>query len=216
MSKGVFDRNFRVVTKISSCRVFVVSSRGSRKQSWTKTRLKEKNAKVMLMLNFPFIYNFLEVELRGCDHDLRTMIEYFPLTVRYFIYSIPKAKCRPGHLNVNILNMAISHSLHLQSLHHNPHYHQHQHQGDLTLGWSLNFFCDVNKDLLRSFIVNKACRFPCHFFDMFNTKPTQRLKLGTFSIDRGDGSENVTFKMNWCFFQLCRIYFNSLKIAYVG
>ena len=141
------------------------------------------------MLNFPFIYNFLEVELRGCNHDLRTMIEHFPLTVRYLIYSIPKAKCRPGHLNVNLLNIAISHSLHLQSLHHNPHYHHHQHQGDLTLGWSLNLFCDVNKDLLRSFIVNKACRFPCHFFDMFNTKPTQRLKLGTFSIDKSDGSD---------------------------
>ena len=134
MSKGVFDRNFRVVTKISSCRIFVVSSRGSRKQSWRKTRLKEKNAKVVLMLNFPFIYNFLEVELWGCDHDLRTMIEYFPLTVRYFIYSIPKDKCRPGHLNVNILNMAISHSLHLQSLHH-------QHQRDLMLGWCFNLWC---------------------------------------------------------------------------
>ena len=35
------------------------------------------------MLNFPFIYNFLEVELRGCDHDLRTMIEHFPLIARY-------------------------------------------------------------------------------------------------------------------------------------
>ena len=112
----------------------------------------------MLMLNFPFIYQFLEVELRGCDHDLRTMIEHFPLTVRYFIYSIPKAKCRSGHLNVNIYIMAISHSLHLHP----------------------------------------------------------RLKLGTFSIDKGDGSENVTFKMNWRFFQLCRVYFNSLKIANVG
>ena len=91
-------------------------------------RLKEKNAKVMLILNFPFRYKFLEVELTGCDHDLRTMMEHFPLTVHYFIYSIPKTKCRPGHLNVNILNMAISHSLHLKSLHHNPHYHQHQHQ----------------------------------------------------------------------------------------
>ena len=100
-------------------------------------RLKEKNAKVMLMLNFPFIYNFLEAELRGCDHDLQTMIEYFPLTVCYFIYSIPKAECRPGHLNLNMLDMAISHVLPLQ-IHHNPHYHQHQHQGDLTLGWCLN------------------------------------------------------------------------------
>ena len=133
-----------------------------------------------------------------------------------FTYSIPKAKCRPGHLNVNLLNIAISHSLHLQSLHHNPHYHQHQHQGDLTLGWSLNFFCDVNRDLLRSFIVKKECRFLCHFFDMFNTNPTQLFKLGTFIIDKGDGSEFVTFKMNWLFFLLCRVYFNSLKIANVG
>ena len=170
----------------------------------------------MLMLNFPFKYNFLEVELRGCDHDLRTMIEHFPLTVRYFIYSIPKAKCRPGHLNVNLLNTAISHSLHLQSLLHNPHYHQHEYQGDLMLGWSLNFFCDLNTDLLRSFIVNKECRFLCLFLDMFNVNLTQRLKLGTFSIDKGQGSENVTFKMIWHLFQLSRIYFSSLKIANVG
>ena len=51
-------------------------------------RHEEKNAKVMLMLNFSFIYNFLKVELRGCD--LPTMIEHFPLTMHYFIYSIPK------------------------------------------------------------------------------------------------------------------------------
>ena len=120
------------------------------------------------------------------------------------------------YLNVNLWNIAISHSLHLRSLHHNPHYHQHQHQGDLTLEWSLNFFCDVNRNLLRSFIVNKECRFLCQFFDMFNTKPTQRLKLGTSSIDKGDGSENVAFKKNWRFFQLCLVYFSSLKIANVG
>ena len=92
---------------------------------------------------------------------------------------------KPGHLNVNLSNIAIScHSLHLESLHHNPHYHQHQHQGDLTLGWSLNFFSDVNRDLLRSFIVNKDCRFLCYFFYMFNAKPTQRLKLRNFSVDK--------------------------------
>ena len=68
----------------------------------------------------------MEAELRGCDHDLRTMIEHFPLTARYFIYLIPKAKCRPGHLNVYSLNIAIGHSLHLQSLHHNPHYQREQ------------------------------------------------------------------------------------------
>ena len=74
----------------------------------------------MPMLNFSFIYNFLKVELRGCD--LWTMINHFPLTVRYFIYSIPKDKCRSVHLNENLLNMAISHSLHYQNLHHNLHH----------------------------------------------------------------------------------------------
>ena len=128
-------------------------------------------------------------------------ISHWPCVI-LIIYSIPKAKCRPGHLN--------------QPSSESDHYHQQQHQGDLMLGWSLNFFCDVNRDLLRSFIVNKECRFLCHFFDMFNTRPTQRLKLGTFIIDKGDSSENATFKMNWRFFQLCRVYFNSLKIANVG
>ena len=48
------------------------------------------------------------------------------------------------------------------------------------------------------------------------------LSLGTFSIHEdddggvGDGSENITFNMNWGRFQLCRIYSNSLKISYVG
>ena len=35
---------------------------------------------------------------------------------------------------------------------------------------------------------------------------------GSFSIDDGDGSEKVTFKMNSCFFKLCRVYSNSLKL----
>ena len=134
-------------------------------------------------------------------------ISRWPCVILYTRY------LKPGHLNVNLLNIAIScHSLHLQSLYHNPHYHQHQHQGDLMLGRSLNFFSDVNRDLLRY----KECRFLFPFFDMFNTNPTKRLKLRNFSIDKGDGSENVTFKMNWRFFQLCRVYFNSLKIANVG
>ena len=51
----------------------------------------------MLMLNLSALLynNLLKVELRG--YDPQTMIEHFPLTGRYFIYSIPKAKCRSGH-----------------------------------------------------------------------------------------------------------------------
>ena len=38
--------------------------------------------------------------------------------------------------------------------------------------------------------------------------------LGTFSIRYG--SENVTFKMNWLFFKLCRVYSNLLKMSNAG
>ena len=142
------------------------------------------------------------------------MIEHFLLTVRCFIYLILKAKCRSSHLNENLLNIAISHGLHRQSLHHNPHHHhQHQHQGNLKLMKpQLLLWCQQRS--LRSFIMNKECSFLCSFFDMFNAKLTQRLKLGTLSIDKGDGIENITFKLNWCFFQLC-VYSNLLKISNV-
>ena len=40
--------------------------------------------------------------------------------------------------------------------------------------------------------------------------------LGSFSIDDGNGSENVSFKMNSRFFNLCRVYSNLLKMASVG
>ena len=43
----------------------------------------------------------------------------------------------------------------------------------------------------------------------------RRKKLGSFSIDDGNGSENVTFKMNSRFFNLCRVYSNLLKMASV-
>ena len=44
---------------------------------------------------------------------------------------------------------------------------------------------------------------------------TRRKKLGSFSIDDGNGSENVTFTMNSRFFNLCRVYSNLLKMASV-
>ena len=40
-------------------------------------------------------------------------------------------------------------------------------------------------------------------------------KKGSFSIDDGNGSENVSFKMNSPFFNLCRVYSNLLKMASV-
>ena len=39
--------------------------------------------------------------------------------------------------------------------------------------------------------------------------------LGNFSIEDGNGSENVSFKMNSRIFNLCRVYFNLLKMASV-
>ena len=44
----------------------------------------------------------------------------------------------------------------------------------------------------------------------------RRKKLGSFSIDEGNGSENVTFEMNSRFFNLCRVYSNLLKMASAG
>ena len=46
--------------------------------------------------------------------------------------------------------------------------------------------------------------------------PSSMLKLSSFSIEDGDDSENVTFKMNSRFFKLCCVYSNSLKISNVG
>ena len=40
--------------------------------------------------------------------------------------------------------------------------------------------------------------------------------LGSFSIDDGNCSENVSFKTNSCFFNLCRVYSNLLKMVSVG
>ena len=38
----------------------------------------------------------------------------------------------------------------------------------------------------------------------------------SFSIDDGDGNENVTFKMNSRFGKLCRLQDKSLKMSNVG
>ena len=43
-----------------------------------------------------------------------------------------------------------------------------------------------------------------------------KLAIASFSIDDGDGSENVTFKMNSPFFKLCRTHSNFLKMSNVG
>ena len=40
--------------------------------------------------------------------------------------------------------------------------------------------------------------------------------LGSFSIDDGNCSKNVSFKTNSRFFNLCRVYSNLLKIVSVG
>ena len=38
----------------------------------------------------------------------------------------------------------------------------------------------------------------------------------SFSIDDGDGNENVSFKRSSRFGNLCRVYTNSLKMSNVG
>ena len=58
---------------------------------------------------------------------------------------------------------------------------------------------------------------------MRNTENEQQISqqqgavaIGSFSIDDGNGSENVSFKINSRFFNLCRVYSNLLKMANVG
>ena len=60
----------------------------------------------------------------------------------------------------------------------------------------------------------KIERTRIHFFsDVFSAVAV----LGSWGpYDNGDGSENVTFKINSSFFKLCRVYFNSLKKSNVG
>ena len=40
--------------------------------------------------------------------------------------------------------------------------------------------------------------------------------LGSFGIDDGNSSENVSFKMNSRSFNLCRVYSSLVKMASVG
>ena len=46
--------------------------------------------------------------------------------------------------------------------------------------------------------------------------PSRKREIGSFSIDDGNGSENVSFKMNSRFFNLYRVYSNLMKMASVG
>ena len=74
----------------------------------------------------------------------------------------------------------------------------------------LDFFCQSLKKLavVESYFRSWGSRFSgrCRCGEV----------LGSFSIDDGNGSENVTFKMNSRFFSLCRVYSNLLKMASVG
>ena len=46
--------------------------------------------------------------------------------------------------------------------------------------------------------------------------PQLSYSIESFNIDDGNGSENVSFKTNSRFFNLCRVYSNLLKMASVG
>ena len=46
-----------------------------------------------------------------------------------------------------------------------------------------------------------------------NESPSHIHPTGSFSINDSNGSENVTFKMNECFFKLCCVYSNSRKMS---
>ena len=52
--------------------------------------------------------------------------------------------------------------------------------------------------------------------DTQNSQLKRRLIIGSFSIDDGDGIENVTLKRYSRFFKRCRVYSNPLKMSNVG
>ena len=47
-------------------------------------------------------------------------------------------------------------------------------------------------------------------------KSARAFSVGNLSINYGDDSENVTFELNSRFFELSRVYFNSVKMSNVG
>ena len=59
--------------------------------------------------------------------------------------------------------------------------------------------------------VSQSRRENLHFQSKTNTD-----RIGRYSYDDGDGSENITLKMNSHFFKLCRVYSNLLKISNAG
>ena len=52
----------------------------------------------------------------------------------------------------------------------------------------------------------------CYKRPLSDRHPPPAMTIGSVSIDDGDGSEKVTFKMNSRFFKLCRVYSNSMQI----
>ena len=80
-----------------------------------------------------------------------------------------------------------------------------------------------NTALKKSLSVIKSflnSRLIIHFVELYlysSSWPRLREQLlGSFSIDDGNGSDNVSFKMNSRSFNLCGVYSNLLKIAKVG
>ena len=51
---------------------------------------------------------------------------------------------------------------------------------------------------------------------LLRSLPKPHSSLGSFSINDGDGSENVSFEMNSRFLNLCRDYSISLKTSDAG
>ena len=63
---------------------------------------------------------------------------------------------------------------------------------------------------------NDVARVPDTQDSMYAGRLKRRLIIGSFSIDDGDGSENVTLKRYSRFFKRCRVYSNPLKMSNVG
>ena len=87
-------------------------------------------------------------------------------------------------------------------------------------GWSFLSGCRVLDQSQQKCRFFAEIQIHCKFFQLQPERETSFSSLkeitGSFSIDDGNGSENVPFKLNSRFFNLCRLYSNLVKMSNVG
>lgn len=74
----------------------------------------------------------------------------------------------------------------------------------------------INAQLLILLSYASLACFPFTYSAILVTDISLNVPRRRLSIDDGEGSENVAFKMNSRFFKLCRVYSNLSKMSNLG